>query len=129
MVCGPTFGLGVALKPGGGADWDAVMHERLATTRKLPGWIGGQLLGPEDRDDRRVIVGTWDTRADWESWHHDPQFEETRTQLAGLEAAPAEHWWHAVVVDVRKGGAPPAKSSAKARGANATGTDRKRRSL
>ena len=76
MVCGPTFGLGVALKPGGGADWDAVMHERLATARKLRGWIGGQLLGPEDGDDRRVIVGTWDTRADWESWHHDPQFED-----------------------------------------------------
>ena len=26
-------------------------------------------------------------------------------QLAWLEGAPAEHWWHAVVFDVRKGAA------------------------
>jgi transposase len=46
-----------------------------------------------------VIVGTWRTRADWEAWHHDRQFTETRQRLDELESAPSEHWWHDVVLD------------------------------
>jgi heme-degrading monooxygenase HmoA len=92
----------VHLKPGAGRDWDAVMRKRLAAARQRPGWVGGQLLRPVDKEDVRVIVGTWRTRADWDGWHHDPQFAETRQRLDGLESAPAEHWWHDVVLDVRK---------------------------
>jgi len=118
----------IHLKPGGGADWDAVMRKRLATARKRPGWIGGQLLRPADKEDRRVIVGTWRTRAAWEGWHHDPGFAETRRRLDGLEQTPAEHWWHAVVLDVRKGGALPAKLVTKLRRGKAKMKNRKRRS-
>ena len=97
----------VHLRPGAGRDWDAVMRRRLSAARKQPGWVGGQLLRSADNEDKRVIVGTWRTRADWEGWHHDPQFAETRQRLDGLESAPAEHWWHDVVLDVRKTAAPP----------------------
>jgi heme-degrading monooxygenase HmoA len=106
----------VHLKPGTGRDWDAVMRRRLSAARKRPGWVGGQLLRPVDKEDAREIVGTWRTRPDWEKWHHDPQFAETRQRLEGLESAPAEHWWHDVVLDVRKAADPPppsAKSSNK----------------
>jgi len=58
-----------------------------------------------------VIVGTWKTRADWEAWHHDQQFAATRERLDGLESGPAEHWWHEVVVDVRKSAAAPPAAS------------------
>jgi hypothetical protein len=54
-----------------------------------------------------VIVGAWKSRADWEAWHHDPQFTETRQRLDGLESAPAEHWWHDVLLDVRKTAVTP----------------------
>ena len=101
----------VQLKPGAGRDWDAVMHRRLAAARKRPGWVGGQLLRPVDKEDRRVIVGTWKTHADWEGWHNDPTFAETRQRLEGLESAPAEHWWHDVVLDVRKTEGPPSPAS------------------
>ena len=97
----------VHLKPGAGRDWDAGMRKRLTAARKRPGWVGGQLLRPVDNEDRRLIVGTWRTRGDWEGWHHDPTFAETRQRLDGLESAPAEHWWHDVVLDVRKATAPP----------------------
>jgi heme-degrading monooxygenase HmoA len=108
----------VHLKPEGGRDWDVVMRKRLTAARKRPGWVGGQLLRPADKEDRRVIVGTWRTQADWEGWHHDPQFAATRQQLEGLESAPAEHWWHDVVLDVRKATPslqPPSKSLNKAK--------------
>src|SRR2546425_12374190 len=97
----------VHLREGAGRDWDAAMRTRLSAARKASGWVGGQLLRPADKPDRRVIVGTWRTRANWEAWHHDPQFTETRQRLDGLESAPAEHWWHDVVLDVRKASTPP----------------------
>jgi heme-degrading monooxygenase HmoA len=101
----------VHLKEGAGRGWDTAMRARLETAKKLPGWVGGQLLRPADNRDKRVIVGTWKTRADWEGWHRDPTFAETRRQLDGLESAPAEHWWHDVVLDVRKTAALVASTS------------------
>ena len=92
----------VHLREGAGRDWDAAMRTRLSAARKQSGWVGVQLLRPADKPDRRVIVGTWRARADWEAWHQDPQFAETRRRLDGLESGPAEHWWHEVVLDVRK---------------------------
>ena len=97
----------VHLKEGAGREWDAAMRTRLSAARKRPGWVGGQLLRQSDKPDRRVIVGTWKTRAEWEAWHHDRQFAATRGRLDGLESGPAEHWWHEVVVDVRKYEAAP----------------------
>jgi heme-degrading monooxygenase HmoA len=67
----------VHLKDGAGGDWDAAMRTRLSAARKASGWVGGQLLRPADKPDRRVIVGTWRARANWEAWHHDPQFTDT----------------------------------------------------
>lgn len=101
----------VHLKPGAERDWDAVMRKRLSAARTRPGWVGGQLLRPADKEDARVIVGTWRTRTDWDRWHHDPTFAETRQRLEGLESAPAEHWWHDVVLDARKTAAPPSPTS------------------
>ena len=92
----------VHLKEGAARDWEAAMRTRLSAAKKRPGWVGGQLLRPTDKPDRPVIVGTWRTRADWEAWHHDPKFAETRQRLDVLESGPAEHWWHDVVLDVRK---------------------------
>jgi heme-degrading monooxygenase HmoA len=97
----------VHLKEGAGQEWDGAMRTRLLAAKKRPGWVGGQLLRQSDKPDRRIIVGTWRARADWEAWHQDPQFAETRRRLDGLESGPAEHWWHEVVVDVRKSTAPP----------------------
>ncbi len=87
------------------------MRTRLSAAKKRPGWVGGQLLKPSDKPDRRVIVGTWRTRADWEAWHQDPKFAETRRRLDGLENGAAEHWWHEVVLDVRKYEATPPPAS------------------
>src|SRR5262245_42033597 len=101
----------VHLKEGAGGEWDAAMRTRLSAARKASGWIGGQLLRPADKQDRRVIVGTWRTRANWEAWHHDPKFTETRQQLDGLERMPSEHWWHDVVLDVRKAPMPSVPTS------------------
>jgi heme-degrading monooxygenase HmoA len=92
----------VTLKEGAEPEWDAAMRERLLAARHQPGWIGGQLLIPLDRLNRRMIIGTWQTRADWEVWHTDATFAETRRRLEGLEDGPSEQWWHEVIEDVRR---------------------------
>ena len=92
----------VTLREGTEPKWDAAMKERLESARNQPGWIGGQLVIPLDRLNARVIIGTWETRADWEAWHADPKFQETRRQMQGLELEASEEWWHEVVADVRR---------------------------
>jgi len=92
----------VTLEQGNEPEWDAAMRQRLEAAEGRPGWISGQLLIPLDGLNRRVIVGTWATRADWEAWHTDGTFAETRRQLEGLEAKPSEMSWHEVIVDARK---------------------------
>jgi heme-degrading monooxygenase HmoA len=91
----------VTLKQGVEPEWDTAMRERLSAAAGRSGWVGGQLLMPLDRMNRRVIVGTWQTRADWEAWHQDPAFEQTRQRMEGLEEGEAENWWHEVLEDVR----------------------------
>ena len=92
----------VTLREGSEPQWDAVMRERLLAAREQPGWIGGQVLIPVDGLNRRVIVGTWQTRAHWESWHNDPAFAQTRSRLQGLEARPNDDAWYEVVEEVRR---------------------------
>jgi heme-degrading monooxygenase HmoA len=58
----------VHLKEGAGRDWDATMRTRLSAAKKASGWVGGQLLRPADKPDRRVMFGTWKTRGNWEAW-------------------------------------------------------------
>jgi heme-degrading monooxygenase HmoA len=53
-----------------------------------------------------VIVGTWQSRADWEKWHHDPEFTGTRRRLDEMTDGPTDPGWHEVVAEVRKGRAP-----------------------
>src|SRR5437879_13330177 len=119
----------VHLKDGAGRDWDAAMRTRLSAARKRSGWVGGQLLRPADKPDRRVIVGTWRSRANWEAWHHDPQFAEPRQRLDGLESAPAANWRHDHVLDVRKASTPPPPTAQSPRKRRAKGkTKRARRS-
>jgi heme-degrading monooxygenase HmoA len=77
------------------------MGERLSAAKDQPGWVAGQLLIPLDGLNQRVIVGTWQSRADWEAWHADKAFAETRKRLEGLEARPSEQWWHEVRLDAR----------------------------
>ena len=91
----------ITLKEGSEPEWDAVMRERLETARQRPGFVRGQLIIPLAGLNKRVIIGTWDTRAAWEAWHEDATFVETRKRLEGLEAQPGEQWWHEVILDVQ----------------------------
>lgn len=87
----------VSLKPGSEPDWDRAMRERLSAAQGQGGCLSAQLLMPVEGKSRRVIVGTWATRDEWEAWHHDPAFQETRERLEGLQENPDDMQWYEVV--------------------------------
>ena len=71
------------VKPGHEPEWDRAYQARIDDARRQPGWIDAQLLVPEGEPHRRVIVGTWRARADWEQWHQTAVFQQTRTPMNG----------------------------------------------
>jgi heme-degrading monooxygenase HmoA len=91
----------VTLKAGSEPEWDAAMRDRLTAAHSRPGWVGGQLLIPLDAQHKRVVVGTWRSRADWQAWHEDQAFTETRTRMEGLQEGASVMSWHEVVLEER----------------------------
>ena len=87
----------VSLNPGAEPEWDEAMRERLVAAQSLTGCMAAQLLIPLEGMNQRVIVGTWESRADWEAWHDDPAFQETRERMDGLQEKPDEMQWFEVV--------------------------------
>jgi heme-degrading monooxygenase HmoA len=82
--------------------WDAAFRQRIATVRQQPGWIGVQLCIPAEAPNERLVIGTWETRADWEAWHATEVFEKTRAQMEGAESEDRREWWHEVVLEQRR---------------------------
>ncbi|MDQ4007308.1 MAG: antibiotic biosynthesis monooxygenase [Actinomycetota bacterium] len=78
-------------------DWDLLINQRFESAHNRPGWISGQLLTPTDSQETRLIVGTWRSRDDWESWHNDPAFLEQRAKLEDLDTEQQATTWYEVV--------------------------------
>ncbi|MPY93925.1 MAG: antibiotic biosynthesis monooxygenase [Acidimicrobiia bacterium] len=91
------------LREGAEPEWDAAMRQRLMSVQGRAGFVRSQLLIPLDEPNGRVIIGTWLSRADWEAWHGDEAFCETRQRLDGLQEAPSETTWYEIITDY----APP----------------------
>jgi heme-degrading monooxygenase HmoA len=92
----------VSLKPGTESEWDKAMQDRLDAAREQTGWVRGQMLTPLDGLNQRVIVGTWQSQADWKAWHEDPAFQETRQRIEELQDAPDQMEWFEVAIDPRE---------------------------
>ena len=87
------------LRAGAEAEWDAAMRSRFDSAREHAGWISGQLLTSDDDTSTRLIVGTWQSREDWQEWHSDPAFLDQRATLERLEEEPSRSQWFDVVAD------------------------------
>jgi heme-degrading monooxygenase HmoA len=59
------------------------------------------LLIPLDGHNKRTVIGTWASRADWEAWHEDSTFAETRGRMDGLQEGRSEMVWYEVVTEGR----------------------------
>lgn len=82
-------------------EWDTAMAQRLTAARDQPGWIGGQLLRAVNDRLLRTLVGTWESHEQWQAWHDEPAFRETRQRLEGLQSRPSETTWYEVVDERR----------------------------
>jgi heme-degrading monooxygenase HmoA len=66
--------------------------------RAQRGFVSVQLCIPVDGPNERVVIGTWQTRADWEAWHEEDVFKETRERMDRCEAQRKGEWWHEVLL-------------------------------
>ena len=89
----------VTLSEGAEPEWDRIMADRLANAADCGGWIRGEILMPLDGLNKRLIVGTWRSRADWEAWNQDSTFTDTSARLDALQTTTSGPQWHEVVVD------------------------------
>ena len=90
----------VKIKEGREPAWDAAFRERIASAREQRGFVAVQLCIPSDAMDERVVIGTWETRADWEAWHGTEPFQQTRRQMEEQsDSKRKREWWHEVVLE------------------------------
>jgi heme-degrading monooxygenase HmoA len=89
----------VTIEPGKEPDWDTAFRERVSAVKKQPGWVSVQLSIPAREINKRVIIGTWETRAAWEAWHATDAFQRTRQVMDEVETGDREEWWHEVTLD------------------------------
>jgi heme-degrading monooxygenase HmoA len=87
----------VVVNEGAQAEWEATMRDRMTAAESSPGWIGGSILAPEGDRGARVILGLWESRADWDHWHEDPAFRDTAERLNDLESDAGAPTWHEVI--------------------------------
>lgn len=90
------------IKAGQEQAWDAAFAERAQAAREQSGFVFVQLCRPENASNERVIVGTWQTREDWQEWHEHPTFAETRRQLEEVDEERDDTQWYDVVVEERR---------------------------
>jgi heme-degrading monooxygenase HmoA len=84
------------IQPGNEVAWDEAFHKRLSAAKQQPGWVATQVLIPEGEPQRRVIVGTWESREAWERWHRADPFRQTRQELDTLDQADGDERWFTV---------------------------------
>ena len=87
------------IHPGREPGWDEAFRRRVEAARAQRGWVGVQLCIPAEAPNERIVIGTWESRADWEAWHATDVFQETREQMEGAETEGRREWWHEVVLD------------------------------
>jgi heme-degrading monooxygenase HmoA len=90
------------IEPGKEPGWDEAFRRRVEAARDQPGWVAVQLCIPAEAPNERVVIGTWESRADWEAWHATDVFRDTRMLMEGVELEEREEWWHEVVLDERR---------------------------
>ena len=91
----------ITLEPEATGEWDSLIRERFRSAQSRAGWISGQVLARTDSPTTRVIVGTWQSREDWEAWHDDPAFQATRGRLDELPAEDHVTVWYDILEDAR----------------------------
>ena len=88
----------VKLKEGQEPAWDAAFRERIDAAKAQPGFVAVQLCIPIDAMNERVVIGTWETRADWEAWHATGPFQETRQEMEQAGGKRSRDSWYEVVL-------------------------------
>lgn len=84
---------------GKGQEWDQAFQARLKDAREQDGWVGMELLIPDDEPNKRVVVGTWESQEHWERWHETETFKQTRRTMDEATKEDGQERWYRVVTE------------------------------
>jgi heme-degrading monooxygenase HmoA len=87
----------VVVRDGEEEAWDGALRERVAAAAGQPGFVAVQVAAPADEPQRRVIIGTWESREHWEAWHEDEGFQRTREELEVVDETTTDSAWYEVL--------------------------------
>lgn len=90
----------IEIESGQEPQWDAAFRDRLEDAPNQQGWIAMQFVIPLDAPNKRMVIGTWESRADWEAWHDTDVFKSTRDRLDGIKQTSGDETWYEVL-DIR----------------------------
>lgn len=62
-----------------------------ALTLEQPGYISGETLARIDKKDECMVVSTWRSVEDWNSWVNNPKRIEVQTQIDKLLGEDTEY--------------------------------------
>lgn len=53
--------------------YEEAAREALIRTMAQPGFLSGESLCDVARPNRRIVLGSWRSRQDWEAWYHSDE--------------------------------------------------------
>ncbi len=85
--------------PGQEKVWDEAFRERGKAAANQPGLIGMSLLIPFDDQQKRVVIGIWESEEDWRRWHTTDAFDRTRETMNRATQSEGEPRWYQVATE------------------------------
>lgn len=55
-----------------------------------PGYISGETLHEVDNPNLYLVISTWESMADWETWGRSPERQKLQTEIDGYLQSPTK---------------------------------------
>lgn len=62
----------------------ALLKQLRALTLEQPGYVSGETLNRIDKKDECMVISTWRSVEDWNSWVNNPKRNEIQTEIDKL---------------------------------------------
>lgn len=80
-----------AIPAGANQELEKLLRQMRSSTIERPGYVFGETLYRVDVPGEVLVISTWQTIQDWESWFQSPERMEIQTKIDLLLQTPTEY--------------------------------------
>ena len=84
-------------------EWDRAMLRRIHEAQAWPGWYGVRIHAPHDDGSQRLVIGCWETVADYERWTSGDDYRRSLEEMTAFQVCPPETRWHRFLFGLEPG--------------------------